>query len=778
MSKLSSIDDFEGFLIQTNKPYLISSKDIFINQEQEEEYQILLRSLTWTDGFGLFFIECITEQAERLIHRLKLDLPKKYIDILKFTEPVDNLYNIVNGLPNRDEINILCIKGLEYSLNKYIKSGFGGEGDYYKEDSVPRILAHLNLQRERFRDSFNICFLFLLPKFAVKYFIRRAPDFYDWRSGTFEFSTDKDILEEILRVIDKDIKQYLNNFTIEQCQENILKIDSIIEDYQDLHKKADLFLKKGLLLFKVARYKDAIDCFDLVLEINAQLSHVWNYRGIALLVSERIEESIICFDKVLELEPNKYEIYLFRGLGLFSLDRLEDAIINFDKYLEFKSDDYIFWEFRARVLANLERYQDALASLDKALEFKSDDYNFWEFRARVLANLKRYQDALASLDKALELKSDDYEIWKLRVIFFINLKRYQDALASLDKALELKSNDYEIWQFRATALANLERYQDALASLDKALELKSDNYEVWQLRAPVLAKLKRYQDALASLDKALELKSDDYEIWKFRVIFFIHFNSYQDALTSLDKALELKSDDYELWDHKTIALYKLKYYDEAIKSTKKSISLYPENSKSWNALGYLLLRKYSHEEPELNTPLAIYYEGFNFHGKQQSNSEESEYYQESLTYFDQALKFKKINDDDCLLYWTNRSYSLYYLGRYQEALASCTQSVKLKLRKDVVWANKGFILLKLGRYREAIESFKKVFKINFYYRDIHYSLASCYALKNNIKQAVKTLKEAILINYEYRERAKLDPNFDQIRQDRRFQKLMQAESNK
>ncbi|MGV2388679.1 MAG UNVERIFIED_CONTAM: hypothetical protein LVR29_11350 [Microcystis novacekii LVE1205-3] len=48
-----------------------------------------------------------------------------------------------------------------------------------------------------------------MPEFALRYFIRRASDFFDWYSGVYEFPTDKDILErEIRRLVylDSDIR--------------------------------------------------------------------------------------------------------------------------------------------------------------------------------------------------------------------------------------------------------------------------------------------------------------------------------------------------------------------------------------------------------------------------------------------------------------------------------------------------------------------------------------------------------------------------------------------
>ncbi len=162
-----------------------------LGSDPEEEYQSLVRSLKWTDEFGLLFVRCSPARGEQLIRNIREDIPQKEIDILRLENSIDNLYNLVDSLPNRARLKILFITGIEESFIEYIKPGYGGQGNFYKEDSVPRVLGHLNLQRERFRDDFNICFVFLLRLFGLKYFIHRAPDFFDWRSGVFDFGQEK-----------------------------------------------------------------------------------------------------------------------------------------------------------------------------------------------------------------------------------------------------------------------------------------------------------------------------------------------------------------------------------------------------------------------------------------------------------------------------------------------------------------------------------------------------------------------------------------------------------
>jgi hypothetical protein len=166
--------------------------------DPEEEYQTFVRTLEWTEGFRLLFVRCTPAEGEYLIARVKDDLPKKTIEFLRLDKPIENLYKIVERLPNRKQINILFVQGLEHSFYEYeqVKFGDTNERDFYSWQGVPRILNHLNQQRERFRDDFEICFVFLLRSFSLKYFIHRAPDFFDWRSSVFEFPTKPELLEQ------------------------------------------------------------------------------------------------------------------------------------------------------------------------------------------------------------------------------------------------------------------------------------------------------------------------------------------------------------------------------------------------------------------------------------------------------------------------------------------------------------------------------------------------------------------------------------------------------
>jgi tetratricopeptide (TPR) repeat protein len=281
--------------------------------EPEEEYQTLVRTLKRTNGFRLLFVECSLAEGERLIAKVQGDVPQKKIDVLALDESVYNFYNIIEDLPERDAINILFVKGLETSLYEYEKEkkyiGWESKDIYsYSWRGVPPVLINLNQRRERFRDDFKICFVFILPRFAVNYFIQRAPDFFDWRSSLFKLSMDEESLQaESKHACSQRWKRedYLA-LTPQERKRELMRIQGLIdEEGQTPEQKAELFHQQALLYRFTEEYAKAIASYDKALEIKPDYHVAWYNRGIALHNLGRLEEAIASYNKSLEFKPDQ-----------------------------------------------------------------------------------------------------------------------------------------------------------------------------------------------------------------------------------------------------------------------------------------------------------------------------------------------------------------------------------------------------------------------------------------------------------------------------------------
>ena len=370
----------------------LSDWDDDLPPEPEEAYQDLLRALKRKSGFGLFFVQCTPVEADNLILKLPQEIPQKKIAILRLVEAIKSLYQPVAEFVKDKQVDILLIKGLEYSLYKYEKRSFGEitEGQFSNLTSVPHILNHLNQQREGFRDDFPISFVFLLRSFSINYFIHRAPDFFDWRSGVFELPTTPELVEQESNrlLLEGDYEEYLQLHT-EQKIEKILEIQELLnETYQKLIRRSNLLFKMGNLLVAVNEYEGSLISYDQALKIQPDYHYAWNGKGNALANLRRNAEAIASYDQALKIIRDYHQAWYNRGNALGKLGRNEEAISSYDQALKIQSDLHKAWYNRGIVLGKLGRFEEAIASYDQALKIRPDDYSTWNLRAITRWNLK------------------------------------------------------------------------------------------------------------------------------------------------------------------------------------------------------------------------------------------------------------------------------------------------------------------------------------------------------------------------------------------------------
>ena len=479
--------------------------------DNAEVYESLVRAIGLTEGFGLFLVR--SGNGKELGERLRSDLPRLNFADLELTEELKdgNLYGLVKEIAQTsNSLNGLIISGLEKSLDPYVKSGYGGLGDYYNKDMVPRILGHLNLQRERFRDDFPFCLIFVLSAFGIKYIARRAPDFFDWRSGLFEFVPDAKMLNKLTQEMYGDYDQYLV-WNHEQRINRIREIQALIdEDKQTIDGKASLFLEKGNILGADQSYKESIASFDKAIEIKPDKHEAWSNRGNALSALGREEEAIDSYKKAIEIKPDKHTAWNNLGSSLSALGRKEEAIDSYKKAIEIKPKYHTAWNNLGISLSTLGRKEEAIVSYEKAIEIKPDDHETWYNRGNSLGDLGREEEAIASYEKAIEIKPDKHQAWNNRGFSLSELGRKEEAITSYKKAIEIKPDDHGVWSNLGDSLFALGRYEEAIASCDKAIEIKPNDGSAYYNRACAYSFQGDFDFAISDLAEAIRLKPERY----------------------------------------------------------------------------------------------------------------------------------------------------------------------------------------------------------------------------------------------------------------------------
>ncbi|MBD2295908.1 tetratricopeptide repeat protein [Anabaena sphaerica FACHB-251] len=254
-----------------------------------------------------------------------------------------------------------------------------------------------------------------------------------------------------------------------------------------------------------------------------------------------------------------------------------------------------------------------------------------------------------------------------------------------------------------------------------------------------LGNLDRHEEALISFDKALSIKNNDPDIWNNQGVALANLQRYEEALQSFDKALAIKNDDPDIWLKHGGALTLLDRYEEALNSFDIALSI-------------------KDDDPDLYYFYSVVLQDLHR-------------YEEALISIDKALNI--VPNQPSFL--SSKGLILSLLGDYNEALINLNEALNLEPGEPVRWANKAIVLARAKRYQEAMDNCEKSLEINPEDESGYYAKSCCYALQEDIDLALENLQKAINIKSSVcRHEAKYNPDFDSIRNDERFQKLLQG----
>ncbi|MBD2208502.1 CHAT domain-containing protein [Nostoc linckia FACHB-104] len=160
---------------------------------------------------------------------------------------------------------------------------------------------------------------------------------------------------------------------------------------------------------------------------------------------------------------------------------------------------------------------------------------------------------------------------------------------------------------------------------------------------------------------------------------------FKGEVVAFEKSIESQLNFHYLpdaWFFKAEALISLGLIEEAIASCEEAIRIKPDYHQGWNWLGSV-------------------------------QCDYLQQYEQAVISFDKAIKLKS---DFCEA-WINRAEALNKSKRYEEALISCNEALKLECNDKYyeIWNKRGIALSGLNREEEAIASYDKALEIKLDY---------------------------------------------------------------
>lgn len=274
----------------------------------------------------------------------------------------------------------------------------------------------------------------------------------------------------IKKLMNKGLTLYQNG----NYKEALQYFDAILD--VDLHH-VDALCNKGVILDDLESYEESLRFYDKALKINPRHTHALNGKGVTLYHLKRFEESVRCYDEVLNIDSRNVDSLNNKGLVLNDLGQKEEAIRHYDKALKINPRYKNALSNKGNSLEELGRYEEAIFSYNQILKIDSRHVNALTGKGVCLSRLGQYDEAIIYYDDVLDIDPRNARaFFHKRVIALIaqggdllKKEKFNEAALPFLEALVVDPRNPIALFGKALCLDNLRKEKEAMQSYNEFL---------------------------------------------------------------------------------------------------------------------------------------------------------------------------------------------------------------------------------------------------------------------------------------------------------------------
>jgi tetratricopeptide (TPR) repeat protein len=446
-------------------------------------------------------------------------------------------------------------------------------------------------------------------------------------------------------------------------------------------------------------------------------------RGATLRGLCRPIEALASYERATALEPLRAEGHLGRAAVLLELNRPADALESCDAAIALVPEQPVAHGIRGAALLALGRCTEALASLDVAIRLHPALWDAHVNRGAALRTLRRFEAALASYDRAVALRPGAATAHAGRAAALQALGRPAHALASYARAAELQPTNAAHCAAQAALELELGRADDALRSAEAALARRPDLAAAHATRAAALVALQRPEAALASFDEALRLGADTPRVHNGRALASLALGRLDEAIASCDRVIERgqagdADESAAAYTHRGIALWSSGRFAAALASYDHAIALAPglASAHGWRGAALVALQRPEEALASFDAALRHGEDTPAVHNGRAAALLALQRLPEAIASCDRVLgpgaDGARAPAATAATAFTQRGLALQSLGRFDEALASFNEALRLRPELQGACVNAGTCQLRLGRFAAGWALFERRAKLD------------------------------------------------------------------
>jgi tetratricopeptide (TPR) repeat protein len=320
---------------------------------------------------------------------------------------------------------------------------------------------------------------------------------------------------------------------------------------------------KGLAHCNIRQFRLALSCFEKSYNKKGQnYTNALNNKGLAYYYlgkkeknkqerEKNFKEAINCFNKVieinLELNPKNSNAYNNKGSAVLELGWHEEAARCIYKSLELNPINANALNNRGRILANSGKYAEAVEYYNKALEIDKGHREAWNNKGIAIANLanltdeqKYFTDAEKCYDEAIKIDKKFLDALNNKAMLYVSRRKFVKAEEIINKSLKIEKNNKDTMDKKGIILFHLQKYDEALSCFKKAIKTNPENKVSRYHMGNVYMQLKKYDEAIESFDDSLKDNLNFAEAHNGKALALFNKGNQKEASKEVKRAIEIK----------------------------------------------------------------------------------------------------------------------------------------------------------------------------------------------------------------------------------------------
>jgi len=269
---------------------------------------------------------------------------------------------------------------------------------------------------------------------------------------------------------------------LKSFQDSISNYDKAL----DIDPNPILYLEKAKILRKNGKFKETLECFDKSLSLDPKNKRAWFRKGIIVFKLAKYEEALFCFKKVDEYRNVNDSI--FKSKGYSSEDLLKEEPSYYKDMVNFLQGDILF---------ELDLKKEAIQCY-----FHSITLNHSHPDLHSIEKVKDIEDIIRLYSAVLHLNSNDESVWYTMGLIYSLFNNYESAIHCLNKTLEINNHFSAAYDRKGEIYLKMGNLQEALNNFTLSLKYDEFRFKAWMNKLKVLVQLKYFQDVDILLNQA------------------------------------------------------------------------------------------------------------------------------------------------------------------------------------------------------------------------------------------------------------------------------------